>query len=41
MVSAGEVEHKIEDMALIRDAQINGQLSFTRPLTHDFPWAAT
>ena len=31
------VEHKIEDMALIRDAQINGQLSFTRPLTHDFP----
>lgn len=32
-----ELEHKIEDMALVRDAQISGQVTFTRPLTHDFP----
>lgn len=31
------VEHRIEDMMLVSDAQINGQLSFTRPLTHDYP----
>lgn len=32
-----KLEHKIEDMALVRDAQISGQITFTRPLTHDFP----
>lgn len=31
------VEHTIYDLALISDAQINGQVTFTRPLTHDFP----
>jgi hypothetical protein len=31
------VQHRIEDMALVSDAQINGQLTFTRPLTHDYP----
>lgn len=31
------VQHRIEDMALVSDAQINGQITFTRPLTHDFP----
>ncbi|MFZ6767760.1 hypothetical protein ACO0LM_11820 [Undibacterium sp. Di26W] len=32
-----KVEHRIEDMALVSDAQINGQLSLSRPLTHDYP----
>lgn len=31
------VEHRIEDMGLIRDAQIDGTVTFTRPLTHVFP----
>ncbi len=31
------IEHSIEDMGLISDAQINGQITLTRPLTHDFP----
>lgn len=31
------IEHRIEDMALTSDAQINGQLTLTRQLTHDFP----
>lgn len=31
------IEHRIEDMMLVSDAQINGQLSFTRPITHDYP----
>lgn len=31
------VEHRIEDMALIRDAQIDGTITFTRPLTHVYP----
>lgn len=31
------IEHRIEDMALCSDAQINGELIITRPLTHDFP----
>lgn len=30
-------EHRIEDMSLISDVQINGQLALTRPLTHAFP----
>lgn len=32
-----KVEHRIEDMALVSDAQINGQMTFTRQLTHDYP----
>ncbi|CAN5753649.1 hypothetical protein BH11PSE12_BH11PSE12_08250 [soil metagenome] len=31
------ISNRIEDMALVGDAQINGDLSFTRALTHDFP----
>ena len=31
------VEHRIEDGALVTDAQINGRLALARPLTHDFP----
>jgi hypothetical protein len=30
-------EHRIEDMGLVADTQINGVLTLTRPLTHDFP----
>ncbi len=33
------IEHRIEDMAVVRDAQINGEISFTRALTHDYPLA--
>lgn len=33
------VEHRIEDMALVRDVQISGAISLTRPLTHDYPIA--
>jgi hypothetical protein len=32
-----KIEDRIEDLALIQDAQINGQLTLTRQLTHDFP----
>lgn len=35
------VEHRIEDMALVSDVQINGQLTFTRALTHDYPATET
>lgn len=31
------IEHRIEDMALVSDAQINGDLTFTRALTHNYP----
>lgn len=31
------VEHRIEDMAVIRDVQIDGTVTFTRALTHDYP----
>ncbi len=34
-------EHRIEDMGLIADTQINGVLTLTRPLTHDFPSGAS
>lgn len=34
------IEHRIEDMMLVSDAQINGQLTFTRPVTHDYPQGA-
>jgi hypothetical protein len=32
-----KIEHRIEDMALVSNAQINGQMTFTRALTHDYP----
>lgn len=31
------VEHRIEDMAVVREAQISGEVTFTRALTHDYP----
>jgi len=31
------IEHRVEDMAVIRDVQINGDITFTRALTHDLP----
>ena len=31
------LEHRIEDAGLIRDAQIDGTISLTRALTHNFP----
>lgn len=31
------IEHRIEDTMLVSDAQINGLLTFSRPLTHNFP----
>lgn len=31
------VEHRVEDMAMVSDVQINGTLSFTRQLTHNYP----
>ena len=32
-----QAEHRIEDMAVVTDVQINGQLALNRPLTHTFP----
>lgn len=34
------IEHRIEDMAVVRDVQIDGSLSFTRALTHAYPLPA-
>ena len=31
------VQHRIEDTVLVSDAQISGQISFTRPSTHTYP----
>ncbi|MDO8180149.1 MAG: hypothetical protein Q7T62_18025 [Undibacterium sp.] len=31
------VEHRVEDMSLVSDAQINGSISIAQRLTHDFP----
>ena len=30
-------EHRIEDMGVIQDVQLNGRIAMTRTLTHDFP----
>lgn len=37
MVEPIRVEHRIEDMAVVTDVQINGRLALNRPLTHQFP----
>lgn len=34
------VEHRIEDAGLIRDAQIDGTISFTKALSHNYPVGA-
>lgn len=31
------IQHRIEDMRVVRDVQINGQLTFTAPVSHNFP----
>jgi hypothetical protein len=31
------IEHRVEDMMLVSDAQISGQVSFTRAVTHAYP----
>lgn len=31
------IEHRIEDMVQVSDAQINGRLTFTRQVTHTYP----
>jgi hypothetical protein len=31
------VQHRIEDMAVVGQVDINGTITFTRPLTHDYP----
>jgi hypothetical protein len=31
------IQHRIEDMAVVREASINGDVTFTRPLTHNYP----
>ena len=31
------IEHRIEDMGVVRETQINGEISFTRALSHDYP----
>jgi hypothetical protein len=33
------IEHRVEDMAVVRDVQISGEVSFTRALTHEYPLA--
>lgn len=35
------VEHRIEDTALVADAQLSGHIRFTRPITHDYPVEGT
>lgn len=32
-----KIEHRIEDMLRVSDVQINGQLGFTRAITHEYP----
>lgn len=34
------IQHRIEDMMMTSDVQLNGQLTFTRALTHDYPLGA-
>ena len=31
------IEHRIEDMGVVREASISGDVTFTRPLTHNYP----
>ena len=36
LVAPLKVKYRYQDMGLIRDVQINGQLTFTKPLTHNY-----
>lgn len=31
------IQHRIEDMGVVREALISGDITFTRPLTHNYP----
>ena len=31
------IEHRIEDMAVVREASIGGEITFTRAMTHNYP----
>lgn len=35
------VEHRVEDMAMVAEVQINGRMRLTRQLTHDYPTTGT
>lgn len=41
LVAPLTVKYRYQDMGLIRDVQINGQLTFTKPLTHNYDAADT
>ena len=36
-----KIEHRIEDMLKISDVQINGDMTFTRQITHNYPTGST
>jgi len=36
LIAPLKVKYRYQDMGLIRDVQINGQLTFTKPLTHNY-----
>ncbi|WP_315127200.1 hypothetical protein [Comamonas antarctica] len=41
MAAPVTIEDRIEDMAVVRDVQISGELTFTRPMTHNYPTTGT
>ncbi len=41
MVPPLAVEHRVEDMVLMTDVQIDGTVTFARPLTHAYPSGST
>lgn len=41
MATPVTVEDRIEDMVVVRDVQISGQMTFTRPVTHNYPVTGT
>lgn len=41
MVPPLAVEHRVEDMVLVTDVQIDGTIRFARPLTHTYPSGST
>lgn len=41
MAAPVTIEDRIEDMVVAREVQISGDMSFTRPITHNYPVAGT
>lgn len=41
LVGPLRVEHRVEDMSLVAEVQINGQLTLSAPVTHEFPALTT